>query len=348
MPEKRSDIKTQIETLLKSKDQGTILRSLEDAEQRLADVRANVAADKSSKNGSSSQKEPQPDDELRKPYGHNADDSQKPRNDGSSQPIEELSIHSRGDKTKSNKTSVFSKTSSVRQVFHLEMKALKEQEELQTRLEKLRREAKEIEIADMQEKLARKTRIAEKEIERAKVYSSCGSSFRNIFSVGTPDDNLTKVSKWKDKTEEAENVASSNNVPPGYNQTSGSAPVITVRSTHGGQCSAQVRDLKSSLKPVMSTEAAVRDIGKDGTKTVIGAGSQRATTQPEVKFASSKPLMTLSAYQNQLPPTFGGIPSCAFQVLQLSNTQMQYLPTQGPNIASKRETTISSDLAYQN
>ena len=118
--EKRSDIKTQIEALLMSRDQGAILRSLEDADQRLADVRANVAADKSSKNGTSPQKEPQPDDELRKPNGPNADDCQKPRNEASSQPIEELSIHSRGDKTKSNKTSVFSKASSVRRIFDLE------------------------------------------------------------------------------------------------------------------------------------------------------------------------------------------------------------------------------------
>ena len=205
---------------------------------------------------------------------------------------------------------------------------------MQTRLEKLRREAKEIEIADMQEELARKARIAEKEIERAKVSSSCGSSFRSISPVGTPDDNLTKVSEWMDKTEEAESVASSINVPPGYQQMSTSAPVITVRSTHGGQSSAQVRDLKSSLKPVMSTEAAVRDIGKDRTKTVIGVGSQRATAQPEVKFASSKPSMTLSADQNRLPPTFGGIPSGAFQVPQLANTQKQYSPSQGPNMAS--------------
>ena len=65
--ENKSDIKTQIEALLKPRDQGAILRSLEDAEQRLADVRANVAADKSSKNGTSPQKEPQPDDELREP-----------------------------------------------------------------------------------------------------------------------------------------------------------------------------------------------------------------------------------------------------------------------------------------
>ena len=47
---KRSDIKTQIEALLKSRDQRAILRSLEDTEQKLADVRANVAADKSNKN----------------------------------------------------------------------------------------------------------------------------------------------------------------------------------------------------------------------------------------------------------------------------------------------------------
>ena len=243
--EKRSDIKTQIEDLLKSRKQEAILRSLEDAEQRSADVRANVAADKSSKTSTSPQMEPQPDDELREPNGPNADDSQKPRNEASSQPIEELSIHSRGDKTKSNKTSVFSRTSSIRRILDLEIKALKEQEELQTRLEKLRREAKEIEIADMQEELSRKARIAEKEIERAKVSSSCGSSFRSISPVGTPEDNLTKVSGWMDKTEETENVASSINVIPGFQQTSISAPVITVRSTHGRQCSAQVRDLTS-------------------------------------------------------------------------------------------------------
>ena len=89
---------------------------------------------------------------------------------------------------------MFSKTSSVRRILDLEIKALKEQEELQTRLEKLRREAQEIEIADMQEELARKASIAEKELERAKVSSSCGSSFRSISPVGTPDDNLKKVS----------------------------------------------------------------------------------------------------------------------------------------------------------
>ena len=45
--------------------------------------------------------------------GHNADESREPRNRAGSMPKEELSINSQGDKTKSNKTSVFSKTSRV-------------------------------------------------------------------------------------------------------------------------------------------------------------------------------------------------------------------------------------------
>ena len=325
---------TKIEDLLKSGEGGAILRSLEDAEQRLADVRASVAADKSSRNGTSPQKEPEPDEEQKEDNGHNADDSQERNKCARSLPIEELSIHSRSKRTKSNKTSVISKTSSARRVLDLELNALKEQEELQGRLENLRRNAEQNEIADLQEKLARKAKIAEKEIERTKVSSSCGSSLRSISPVETPDDNLTKVSDWMDKTEEAENVASTINVPSVYQQTSVSAPVITVQSMHEGQCSSIVRDLKSSLKPVMSTETAVRDIGKDRTKTVIDVGSQRATAQPEVKFASSKPSMTLGAEQNRLPPTFGGIPSGAFQVPQLENTQKQYSSSQGPNMGS--------------
>ena len=332
--QKRSDIKTKIEDLLKTGEGGSILRSLEDAEQRLADARVNSAADKSSRNGTSPQKEPEPDEEQKEDNGHNADDSQERNKCARSLPIDELSIHSRSKRTKSNKTSVISKTSSARRVLDLELNALKEQEELQSRLEKLRRNAEQNEIADLQEKLARKAKIAEKEIELAKVLSSCGSSFRSISPVETPDDNLTKVSDWMDKTEEAENVASTINVPSVYQQTSVSAPVITGQSMHGGQCSALVRDLKPSVKPTIFTEAAVRDIGKDGTKTVIGVGSQRATAQPEVKFASMKPSMTLMADQNQLPPTSGGIPSGAFQVPQFANTQMPYLPSQGPNIVS--------------
>ena len=129
--QERSDLKLKIEALLKSGEAGAILRSLEDAEQRLADVRANVAADKSSKNGTSPHKEPQPDDEQKEHDGHNADDSQEPRNGARSLPIEELSIHSRSERAESNKTSVISKTSSARRILDLEIKALKEQGELQ-------------------------------------------------------------------------------------------------------------------------------------------------------------------------------------------------------------------------
>ena len=89
----------------------------------------------------------------------------------------------------------------------------------------------------------------------------------------------------------------------------------------------------------------MRDIGKDRSKTVIEVGSQRATAQPEVKFASSKPSMTLNPDQNQLPPTFGGIPSGAFQVPQLANTQMQFCLVKGQIFPQMREMTISSDLA---
>ena len=206
--QKRSDIKTKIEDLLKSGDEGAILRSLEDAEQRLADARVNSAAGKSSKNGTSQQKEPQPDNEQKRhDDGHYADDGQERQNGARSLPIEELSIHSRSKRTKSNKTSVISKSSSARRVIELELNALKEQKELQTRLEKLRREANEVKIASLQdemvglqEEMARKVKIAEKELQMAQVSSSGGSSFRSISPVGTPDDNLTKVSGWMDKT----------------------------------------------------------------------------------------------------------------------------------------------------
>ena len=124
------------------------------------------------------------------------------------------------------------------------------------------------------------------------------------------------------------------NVPPGYQQTSVSAPVITVRTTRGEQCSAHVRDLKPSVRPTISTEAAKRGIGMDRTKTVIGTGSQRATAQPDVKFATTKQSMALTEGQSWLPPTNEGIQSGAFQVPQLVNTQKQYLPSQGPNIPS--------------
>ena len=88
--------------------------------------------------------------------------------------------------------------------------------------------------------------------------------------------------------------------------------MITVQAIQGGQCSALVRDLKPSVRPTISTEAAVRDIGKDGTKTVKGAVSQTGTVQPEVKFATSKPSTTLMTGQGWVPPTNGGNPSSVF------------------------------------
>ena len=132
--QKRSDIKTKIEDLLKTGEGGAILRSLEDAEQRLADARVNSAADKSSKKGTSPQKEPEPDNEQKRHGDKKVNDSQKSMNEARSLPIEALSMHSRSDKTKSNKTSLISKTSNARRILHLELKALKEQEELQSRL----------------------------------------------------------------------------------------------------------------------------------------------------------------------------------------------------------------------
>ena len=213
---------------------------------------------------------------------------------------------------------------------------MNEQEELQTRLKKPRREAKTIELAGLQEEmaglqkeLAGEARIAEKKIERAKVPISGGSSFRSISPVGTQDENLTKISGWIDKTEEGENLAQSFNVPSVYQQTSVKAPVITVRSMHGGQCSAQVRDLKPSVEPTISAEADKRGIGIDRTKTVIGAGSQIATAHPQVKFATSKPPMTLMADKSWVPPTNGGNPSSGLQEPQFTNRQKLLLPSQG-------------------
>ena len=104
----------------------------------------------------SPQKEPQPEDEQKEDNVHNAGDFQEPQKGARSQPIEELSINSQGGKNNNNKTSVFSETSSVGRILDLEIKASKEQEELQARLTEL----KQKEIADLQEELARKARIA--------------------------------------------------------------------------------------------------------------------------------------------------------------------------------------------
>ena len=92
---KTSDIKTKIEPLLKSRDTGAILQNLEDAEQRLADVRVNFTADKSRKSGTS----PKRSLNSRLYKGtkcQKLDDNQETK----SLPTERLSIHSQRDRIK--------------------------------------------------------------------------------------------------------------------------------------------------------------------------------------------------------------------------------------------------------
>ena len=70
--------------------------------------------------------------------------------------IEELGKHSQLVETRSNRSSVISKTSSARRVHYLKIKPLKKQEEMQARQETLRREVKE------SEKLVSKKRLPAK------------------------------------------------------------------------------------------------------------------------------------------------------------------------------------------
>ena len=61
---------------------------------------------------------------------------------------------------------MISNSSNARRALHSERKGLKEQEELQTRLENAEREAKRNEIADLHEELVRKSKTAANESER--------------------------------------------------------------------------------------------------------------------------------------------------------------------------------------
>ena len=115
---------------------------------------------------------------LEKTEDKKSDELQDQRSESGSLQIKELSKRSQLLETRSNRSSVISKTSSARRVLYLKVKSLKEQEELQTRIEKLKHEATEIEKAAFQEALARKARIAEMERQIAKVSNSCGSSLR--------------------------------------------------------------------------------------------------------------------------------------------------------------------------
>ena len=74
---------------------------------------------------------------LEKAENQKPDEIQDQGSESGSLQIDELGKHSQLVETKSNRTSVISKLSRVRRVLYLKVKALTEQEEVQTRLEKL-------------------------------------------------------------------------------------------------------------------------------------------------------------------------------------------------------------------
>ena len=143
---------------------------------------------------------------LEKAEDQKSDEVQGQRSETGQLEIEELGKHPKLVETRSNRSLVISKSSLARRVLYLKVKAQKEQEELQTRLEKLKREAIQIEIADLHEQLARKARIAEKEREIAEVSSSQGTSFPSVSSV----DSFTEDSRCMAETETVEDGAKSN------------------------------------------------------------------------------------------------------------------------------------------
>ena len=164
----------------------------------------------------------------------------------------------------------------------MKVKAQKEQEELQTRLEKLKREAIQMEIADLHEQLARKARIAEKEREIAEVSSSQGTSFPSVSSV----DSFTEDSRCMAETETVEDGAKSN-IALSVHLKSENA----VKLVHEGKFSALRRDSKS---PTEADEQA-----DDGTCR------KEAISQPDVKLANqgTSQLITTECIQ-KLSETF--------------------------------------------
>ena len=98
------------EVCLKLGDTGAILRRLEDAEQRLADVRVNAAADKTRSCTISPQKKPTLDDEQRRQDTRESDEGLVTWKGARSLPIGELDITLVLGKIKSDTTSVNTKT----------------------------------------------------------------------------------------------------------------------------------------------------------------------------------------------------------------------------------------------
>ena len=199
--------------------------------------------------------------------------------------IEELGKHPTLVETRSNRSSVISKSSIARRVLYLKVKAQKEQEELQTRLEKLKREAIQMEIADLHEQLARKARIAEKEREIAEVSSSQGTSFPSVSSV----DSFTEDSRCMDETETIEDGAKSNIALSVHSKSENAVKLV-----HEGKFSALRRDSKP---PTESDEQADR---KNSTNADNGTCRQRATSQPDVTVANkgTSKFLTAECIQN--------------------------------------------------
>ena len=213
---------------------------------------------------------------LEKAEDQKSDEVQGQRSETGQLEIEELGKHPKLVETRSNRSSVVSKSSIARRVLYLKVKAQKEQEELQTRLEKLKREAIQMEIADLHEQLARKARIAEKEREIEEASSRQGSSVRSVSSV----ESFTEVSRCMDRTKTADIALSVH-----------SKTENAVKLVHEGKFSALRRDSKS---PTEADEQA-----DDGTCR------KEAISQPDVKLANqgTSQLITTECIQ-KLSETF--------------------------------------------
>ena len=222
---------------------------------------------------------------LEKAEDQQSDEVQGQRSETGQLEIEELGKHPKLVETRSNRSPVISKSSSARRVLHLKVKAQKEQEELQTRLEKLKREAIQMEIADLHEQLARKARIAEKEREIAEVSSSQGTSFPSVSSV----DSFTEDSRCMAETETVGDGAKSIIALPVHLKSEN-----VVKLVHEGKFSALRRDSKP---PTEADEQADR---KDSTNADNGTCRQRATSQPDVTVANkgTSKFLTAECIQN--------------------------------------------------
>ena len=207
---------------------------------------------------------------LEKAEDQKSDEVQGQRSETGQLEIEELGKHPQLVETRSNRSSVIS--SSARRVLYLKVKAQKEQEELQTRLAKLKREAIQMEIT-------------EKEREIAEVSSSQRTSFPSVSSV----DSFTEDSRCMAETETVGDGAKSNIALAVHLKSEN-----VVKLVHEGKFSALRRDSKP---PTEADEQADR---KDSTNADNGTCRQRATSQPDVTVANkgTSKFLTAECIQN--------------------------------------------------